>query len=190
LKIALILIGIICSLLSSGISEALATLEDDLKGAPSMLRQNNRTIKRVGDFAEQCTDRVSSDPSVTPICDSLLQKFNIDMGKFLVENQNIIEELIYPYTLPSSIHTSTDLSSATVTGTNDRLAAAEHGSISIKYLETVSDISKECSSRAMSNDVAGIKPCMTVMNSLNSHMKEFNQNARSEFDTILGTVTP
>jgi hypothetical protein len=135
MKIMLLLLGIvsILSLVSIPLARA-ASLLDDVNDSVKLINQNTRTIERITDFTEQCTDRIKSDMSVLPICDSLFQKFNIDVGKFYVENQADIEEIIYPYTLPSSISTFSGQDSAIVLGSNDMDTVVEHTTIAMGYM--------------------------------------------------------
>jgi hypothetical protein len=87
MKIIILLLGIVAfmSMTSSPLASA-TSLMDDVQDSVKVIHQNTRTIERLGDFTEQCTARIS-DLSVIPICDSLFQKFNIDVGNFYVENQ-------------------------------------------------------------------------------------------------------
>ena len=150
-----------------------------------------RTMERVGDFAQQCADKAASNRSVISTCDSLVQKLNIDVGKFLVENQAIIEEFLYPYFLPSSVHTLTGLNSENVTGSTDPTVFAKNAAILLDYAKPISDIHNECLSRAMSSyDTQVIYTCKSIVESLNSHLKVFNQNTRSEFEKVLNVPIP
>jgi hypothetical protein len=190
LKILLLLVGLLSSFSCFGLTEIFADLSDDLRESTSLIRQNTRTIERVGDFAQECTSRINTDPSLISPCDSLTQKFNIDMGKFYSENQVTVEDLIYPYTLPSKIHEFNDLSSSSVSSTGNVIVAAEHTEMAMDFLSRISDIAEECASKARSYDISGVRTCMDISESLNSHLKEFNQNARLEFDRVLGMSIP
>lgn len=70
---------------------------------------------------------------MTSTCDSVLQKYNIEMGQFYKENQPIIEELIYPYPIPAAAENSIGQDSSNVTGTSDRTEFLEHGLITRVY---------------------------------------------------------
>src|SRR5678815_1195530 len=79
-------------------------LEDEMESATKSLRQYTRSTERLTEVAKVCNSRANSgDFSMTSTCDSILQKYNIEMGQFYKENQPIIEELIYPYPIPVKI---------------------------------------------------------------------------------------
>jgi hypothetical protein len=189
-RLILFALAIFGLLFSSSFSFVFAALENDLNDTAILARENRRTMERVGDFTQKSADRMGTEPSLISTCDSLIQKLNIDVGKHLVENQAIIEKFLYPYFLPSSIHTLTGLSSANVTGSTDRTVLAKHLSIFLDYSGPISDISDECLSRASSYDMGAINSCISIVKSLNSQMKVFNQNARSEFERVLYTAIP
>jgi hypothetical protein len=190
MKHIILLLGIVAflSLVSIPLARA-ASLLDDAHDSVKLINQNTRTIERVTDFTRECTDRIKSDLSVLPICDSLFQKFNIDVGKFYVENQGDIEEIIYPYTLPSSISTFSGQDSADVIGSNEMATVVEHTTIAMGYMDTIATVSGECANLATSYDLSGAKSCINLMNSLNSYFKVFNENGKSEFDSMLDNPT-
>jgi hypothetical protein len=191
LKIPLLLVCFICSLLSIGVSEGFAVLEDEIMQSTAKVRENTRTMERIGEFLRECTSTLrAGDTSLNSTCDSLLQKQNIEMGKFFAENQVSIEELIYPYTIPSNAQTFLGLDSSTVTGSNDPTVAIEHGRTGVSFLELSSKISDECVSKLELNDMNGVKTCVSISDSLNSHLREFNQNTKPEFERVLGTAGP
>jgi len=194
-KIILLLVcSILCSLLSSSVFEAFAALEDDLKNTAILARQNKRTFERIADFIQQCGDKVPSNRSLIPTCDSSIQKLDIEMAKFIVENQAVLEDFLYPYFLPSSVHTYKGLSSANVTGSTDPTVLAKHMTILSDYSKPMSGISDECFKRRMpsdgTQDMQVIETCLGLIESLNSHLKIFNQNTRSEFEKVLNTAIP
>ncbi len=51
-------------------------------------------------------------------------------------------------------------------------------------------INAQSLSRASSYDRGAINSCISIVKSLNSHLKVFNQNARSEFERVLYTAIP
>jgi hypothetical protein len=73
--IVILACSILCSLSTSSVFEAFAALEDDIKNLPILARQNRRTFDRVGEFLQQCGDKVASNQSLISTCDSLVQKF-------------------------------------------------------------------------------------------------------------------
>jgi hypothetical protein len=186
MKHIILLLGIVAflSLVSIPLARAASQL-DDVHDSVKLINQNTRTIERITDFTRECTDRIKSDLSVLPICDSLFQKFNIDVGKFYVENQGEIEEIIYPYTLPSSISTFSGQDSATVIGSNDMDTVVEHTTIAIGYMDTIGTFSTECANVVVAYDLSGAKSCINLAQSLNSYFKVFNDDAKSEFDSML-----
>jgi len=196
LKIIVFLVSsILCSFLSSSFFEAFAALEDDVKKLPILGAQNTRTFERVMDFIQQCEDKVASNRSLISTCDSLVQKSNIDVSKYLVENKAVIEDFLYPYFLPSSVHTLSGLSSENVTGSTDPTVFAKHGAIFLDYTKPFDGIMNECRSRGLSalessSDTQVIYTCIDIVESLNSHLKVFNQNARSEFEQVLNAPIP
>ncbi len=46
-------------------------------------------------------------------------------------------------------------------------------------------INAQSLSRASSYDRGAINSCISIVKSLNSHLKVFNQNARSEFESVV-----
>lgn len=178
------MVGIISFALTTDLSEGLATLSGNLTDT-TIIRQNTRTIQRVGEIASQCTDRIATEPSLISICDSLIQKFNIEFGKFLGLNQIKIEELVYPYTIPPSAHGLKGLTSANVSGSNDRAVVSDHAMIAGQYLPIVAELSYECADRASLYDLKDVESCLSIMESLNSHLRVFNENARPEFERVL-----
>jgi len=189
--IVIVACSILCSLLTSSVFKAFAALEDDIKNFPILARQNKRTFDRAGDFIQQCGDKVASNQSLIPTCDSLVQKLNIEIGKFLAENQAVIEDFLYPYFSPSSVHTYKGLSSENVTGDTDSKILAKHLAIFLDYTKPARGIFNECLSRALSSyDTQVIYTCKGILESLNSHLKVFNQNTRSEFEKVLNPAIP
>jgi hypothetical protein len=67
---------------------------------------------------------------------------------------------------------------------------SEHASVALGYFPIVQEVTEECSSRLSSYDLEGFQTCMSVQESLNSHLREFNQNAKPEFERVLGTALP
>jgi hypothetical protein len=101
------------------------------------------------------------------------------MDKFELEQIAITKEQIHKYDLPwDAEHMSED--------EQERLQNA----ISRDFLRTTSDINNECLSKTMSLDMQVIKSCISIVESLNSHLKVFNQNARSEFQNALDKPMP
>lgn len=190
MKSIILLLGIVAflSLVSTPLASA-SSLSDDASDSVKLINQNTRTIERITDFTEQCTDRIKSDMSVLPICDSLFQKFNIDVGKFYVENQADIEEIIYPYTLPSSISTFSGQDSAIVIGSNDMDTVVEHTKVAMGYMGTIGTFSTECANLIRAYDLSGAKSCINLAQSLNSYFKVFNDDAKPEFDTMLDSAS-
>ena len=187
----LLYIGFTLTLLVSSAPKSVATFEDDVKKSVIQIRENMRTMERIADFMRECTSKVrSGDTSLISTCDSEIQKRNIEMGKFLAENQVAIEELIYPYSIPTNTPALLGLNSSTVTGSDDIAIAVEHSEIATSYLELASKISEECSSRAELSDISAVNSCNTITDSLNSHLREYNQNTKTEFERVLGTVGP
>ena len=183
--------SILCSLLTSTVFEAFAAFEDDLKNLPILAAQNRRTFERVLDFLQQCGDKAANDRSLVSTCDSLFQKLEIDVSKFLVENQAVIEDFLYPYFLPSSVHTLAGLSSENVTGSTDPMTFAKHGAIFLDYSKPTNGIIEECLSRVTASyEMQVMETCMGIVESLNSHLKMFNQNARSEFEKVFNAAIP
>ena len=183
--------GTICLLIGTGLQESLATLTNDLgdsnalSDSTALIRQNLRTVERVTEFISECTNRIASEPSLLLTCDSFVQKFNIDFAKFLAEKKLEIENLIYPYTIPSSVNEFTRLSSLNVTATNDRMILAKHASVALEYFPIVSEMLEECQSRLASYDIRAAQTCIGIMESLNTHFRTFNQNAKPEFEKVL-----
>jgi hypothetical protein len=192
--------SILCLLITSSIFEAFAALEDDVKSLPNLGAQNTRTFERVGEFLQQCADKAATNRPLISTCDSVVLKLNIDMSKFLAENQAVIEEFLYPYFLPSSVHTFTNLNSKNVTGSADPTVFAKHGAIFLDYTKPTDGIMNECRSRGgsalesyptvSSSDMQIIYKCIGIAKSLNSHLKVFNQNTRLEFEKVLNAPIP
>ena len=175
----------------SSAPKAVATYEDDLTQSATKIRENTRTMERGTEFVRECSSRVKSgDTPLLSTCDSFLQKQNIEIGKFLAENQVTIEELIYPYTIPSNALTFLAQDSSNVTSSNDLTIVAEHSRAGASFLKLISMIGQECLSKSEANDMSGVKTCISIADSLNSHWREFNQNTKLEFDKVLGTAIP
>ena len=184
-------IGFTLAVLSDSVPKAIATFEDEVMKTTTQIRENTRTIERISDFMAECTSRVkAADITVISICDSLLQKFNVDMSKFSAENKAAIEDLIYPYTIPSNTQGLLGLNSSSVTGSNDPTVAGEHASLVVSYMELGSKLSGECVSRTELNGISAVKTCNSIRGSLNNHLREFNQNTKTEFERVLGTGLP
>ena len=185
----LLSIGFTLTILSISVPKGVATFEDDMKKSIVQTRENTRTMERITDFMTECTSKVKSgDTSLISTCDSEIQKRNIEMAKFLAENQAAIEELIYPYSIPTNTQALVGLNSSTVTGSDDIATAVEHSDIATSYLELSSKISEECISRAKLSDISAVNSCNTITDSLNSHLREYNQNTKTEFERVLGTA--
>ena len=149
MKVIVLLICFILCSLGERVYEVSAALEDDIRNTATLARQNGRTVEQVLSFIQKCGDIAATNRSVISTCDSLAQKFDIDVAKFLVENQGTIEEFLYAYFLPSSVHAFTSLSSTNVTGSTDPMVLAKHLAIISDYSKPISDISTECQSRGM-----------------------------------------
>lgn len=183
--------SILCLVLTSSVFEAFAVFEDDLKNLPILAAENKRTFERVLDFIQQCGDKVTNDRSLISTCDSLFQKLEIDVSKFLVENQAVIEDFLYPYFLPSNFHTLAGLSSENVTGSTDPTVIVKHPAIFLDYSKPISGIIEECLRRTTASyEMQTMETCMGIVKSLNSHLKVFNQNARSDFEKMFNAPIP
>jgi hypothetical protein len=184
-------IGFTLALLNNTVPKAVATFEDDLTASSAQLRENTRTYERMTEFVKGCNSKLESrDTSFISVCDSVTQKGNIEIGKFFAENQATIEELIYPYTIPSNTQALVGLDSSTYTGSNDPAVYREHNSVALSYADLYVKIAEECGSRAESGDISALKSCITIVDSLNSHLREFSQNTKPEFERVLGTAGP
>lgn len=183
--------GIICLLMGTGLQEGFATVTNDLgdptvrSDSSALIRQNTRILERITEFITECITRMPSEPSLVLTCDSFVQKFNIDFAKFLAEKTLEIEQLVYPYTVPSTVSEFIRLSSSNVTASNDRMILTEHASITLEYFPIVQEVSEECSSRLASYDLNAAQTCMGIMKSLNTHLRTFNENAKPEFEKVL-----
>lgn len=93
---------------------------------------------------------------------------------------------IYPVTLPSSVYTSADLNTMNITVTKDRADAIEHLSLLIRYQQIIQDFTRQCINSAKLKDISVLTSCISLTAPLNLHLREFNQNANSEFEKILG----
>ncbi len=116
--------------------------QDEIAQSVSQINENKRSMERIGLFARQCNDLVNlKGLSALPTCDTVVQKFNIDIGKFFAENEAVIESLIYPYTLPLDIQKKLTLNSSKVVGTSDRSVLNEHSNELVGYADKIRDAS-------------------------------------------------
>jgi hypothetical protein len=167
-----------------------ATVESSTNRSSSLdkINENTRTIKRLGDFIDECASLVNfGDRSRIRECDAVSQKFVIDMGKFIAENKNFIEGKIYPYTVPSDVSSKLGQDSRMVVGRADVPTTREHGAETLKYLETLAIFSEECAKASSGFDFGDIEECNYAENSMNVHLREFNSNTQNEFDAVLGS---
>ena len=58
------------------------------------------------------------------------------------------------------------------------------------YMELGSKLTDECISRGELNDISAVKTCNSIFDSLNKHLREFNENTKIEFERVLGTALP
>lgn len=163
-----------------------AAVIDDLGDSVKMVRQNSRTLEKATDAINACTTKVKNGDLSVSVCDSILQKFIIDVAKWLDENRLPLEDLIYPMTVPDNVYRYTNSDSARVTGTDDFIAIGEHTEIGVRYASFISQFSDECASRINTSDLAAVRPCTEISQSLNDHFRDFNENVKAEYD-IIGT---
>jgi hypothetical protein len=164
---------------------AYGQLEDELELSTKNMRQYTRSTERLTEFVKICQSRASSgDFSLISTCDSVIQKYNIEMGHFYKENQPIIEELIYPYQIPAAAENSIGQDSSNVTGTSDQNEFLKHGSTTIDYSESIVKVLDECSNSS-AYDLDMVRKCIAISNSLNDKMKNINTNAKLELDKVL-----
>jgi hypothetical protein len=163
-----------------------AELEEEVNSSLKLIRENSRSANHITEFMTACTDKVrSGDLSLLSTCNALLQKFNIDIGQFFIENQAVIEEMIYPYSIPSSAASAIGLNSSGVVGTDDMTEGSKHAFLASDYMGKLAELSKECASRAEASEISSVRNCINIMSSLNDHIRTFNSNAKPDFDKVL-----
>jgi hypothetical protein len=161
-------------------------LLDELDASIELMGENSRTIQRLTEFTKACTNLISSgDISVLSTCDSVAQKFNIEMGKFQKQNELVIEDLIYPYTIPSHAEIVTNVTSLQVIGSNNPADATKHLSIGQEYNDILLKILEECGSQVRQYNEEGIRKCIDITKSLNEKNRTFNTNAGTEINKVL-----
>lgn len=164
------------------------TLGVDTSSSLDKVDENTRTIKRLTDFFDECYYLINNgDRSRLRECDAVNQKFVIDMGKFIVENKNVIERKIYPYKVPSDVSSKLGQDSRMVVGRADEPTTREHRVETLKYLETLKIFAAECAKASSGFDFDDIEKCNNAENSMNVHLREFNSNTQKEFDAVLGS---
>jgi hypothetical protein len=157
---------------------------DDVGESTKVIRQNNRTLEKATDVINTCTTKVTNGELSKSVCDSVLQKFAIDVSKFLDENRLALEDLIYPVTVPDSVSTYVLLDSANVIGSDDLVAIGEHAEAGISYTNLIQQFAEECASAARMYDLDTVKSCMEMSDSLNDHFRNYNVNVKPEYETI------
>lgn len=157
--------------------------QDEIDQSIRQITENGKSMERLTLFARQCTDLIkSNDLSQLPACDAVYQKFNVDIGKFLAENEAVIESIIYPYTLPLDIQNKSTLNSSDVIGSSDRNVAMEHTTEALVYMPKIQMLSESCVGA-----VNLITQCMDIFKSLNDHFRDFNTNTQAEFNDVLSS---
>jgi hypothetical protein len=162
------------------------SLTNDVKNSLKLIRENNRSIERIGVFAEECTSILQSgDLSKISTCGTVMKKFNIDIGSFFSENKAVIEEMIYPYSIPANATNVLGQDSSSVVSSNDTELVGKDGMLAVDYMTKIGQFSTECSSRGQAEDLSAVRSCVSAMNSLNDHFRTFNDNTVTEFSDIL-----
>ena len=74
--------------------------QNEIDQSNRLVTEITRSEERYTSFMRQCTNLIkSNDLSQLATCDGVIQKYNFSVGKFLAENEAVIESIIYPYTL-------------------------------------------------------------------------------------------
>ena len=167
-------------------SDLLDKLDESLK----LIRENTRTTERFTEFVNACTSLVTSgDLSFLSTCDSVTQKYNIEMGKFHKENQLGIEDLVYPYTIPSHAQSAMNLDSSQVIGSTEPEELLEHIDILSGYNDILQKVLHECGSAGRQYDYQQVGKCIDITKSLNEKNRNFNTNAGAEINKVLAQDT-
>jgi hypothetical protein len=165
---------------------AYAELSDELETTLNLSGQSQRSIDRFFDVIRICNNQLELlNLSFVATCDSVVQKYYIEIGHFFKENQATIERLIYPYTIPATSESLVGQESSNVTGTTDPTKISNHIQTARQYGDIQQIIAGECDNLLSENNVNGIRDCMTLINSLNGKLKIFNSNAQLEIEKIL-----
>jgi hypothetical protein len=155
-----------------------------------LIGENTRTIERLTKFVNACTNIITSgDISIMSTCDSVTQKYNIEMGKFQKEKQLVVEDLIYPFTIPTYSEIATNLNSAQVVGSSNAQDFSEHISTAQEYNDILVRILDECASVSRQYDYTEIGKCIEISKSLNEKNRIFNTNAGTEINKVLSLDT-
>lgn len=161
-------------------------LTDELDVALNLIRDTHRSLERFSEFAVACNNLIESgNLSLMPSCDSVTQKFNIELGHFYKENQPAIERFIYPYSIPSSSKVSMGYNSSNVTGTGNIEQFNNHRQTIQQNLHVISKITDECRYSLSQYDLDKIRECMSLTNALDGKIKIFNTNTKIEIDRVL-----
>lgn len=185
ISLAIVILSLIC--VYSNISLIVyGALLDELDASIKLMGENSRTIVRLTEFTAACTNLIrSGDISIMSTCDSVAQKYNIEMGKFQKENELVIEDLVYPFTIPSHAEIANNLDSLQVIGSNNPENATKHLSVSQEYNDILLQILGECGSLVKQYNEEGIGKCIDITKSLNEKNRIFNTNAGTEINKVL-----
>jgi hypothetical protein len=161
-------------------------VSNDVKKSLKAIRENNRSIERISDFAKECTSLLESgDFSKISACGSVMKKFNIDIGSFFSENKDVVEEMIYPYSIPANATDVQDQDSSSAVSSNDTEVIRKDSKLAADYMNKIAQFAGECASRGQTMDMSAMRSCVDAMNSLNDHFRTFNDNTKTEFNDIL-----
>ena len=164
----------------------LGELIDETEVALNLIRDSHRSLERLDEFATVCANLIKSgNLSLMPTCDSVTQKFNIELGHFFKENQLAIERFIYPYSIPSDSERSKGYNSSNVIGTVNREQFRNHIQTNLHNLHFMSKIMGECKYVLSQYDLDKIRQCISLTNALDGKIKIFNTSAKIEMDKIL-----
>jgi len=180
------LTGLISLISIDAFASVYGDLSDELDKSTVLIRENTRSLHRFTEFIRACTSLAKSgDLSITSTCDSVIQKFNIEIAKFQKNNQLGIEDLIYPYTIPADVESMMSLDSSIVIGSSNPADLVTHGITSIQYNEISQKVIEECTSSAELYNIDQVGKCIGIFKSLNDYLRNFNTNAGAEINKVL-----
>ncbi len=165
------------------------TIKETIKTSTELMKLNAQDLVRFSAFLTECTSRVNGgNDAKIPTCDSGVQKWNSEVGQFFSENEDDINRLIYPDTLPDDIHVTLDISN--VSSSNDSSFVSEHLQRGSNYMTHLGQMSSKCDSLFKSYNSTAYSVCAPLIKGLNDHLKSFLANSTTEVIQILGIDSP
>ena len=185
LSTAVVLIAAVI-LLSSQVAQA--SMSDDIRDSSAKIKQTSPKIKKQTEFIKECTARVKAgqEPTnIATICDKVIKIWNIEMSKFLVENQANINTISFIYITPQ-IKEQTALDSSMAVGGTPTDAIVD-SSLFVVIFSSMSGILGTCADDMTALRYSSVYPCIAIANGIFDHVNVADRLSQENYNKLLGS---